>query len=80
VKCGSTKPGRDVGNENKLKKTVTKLGRVNIQKSMILQGHMQLIAQAERGATKNLHLKKTVKVIQLANCYESRHGYLAIGG
>jgi hypothetical protein len=53
---------------------------VRVANVNILQGHMQLIAQAERGATKNLHLKKTVKVIQIANCYESRHGYLAIEG
>lgn len=47
---------------------------------IMLQGKMPLIAQAEQGATKKLHLKMIVKVKQLANWYESRHGYLAIGG
>jgi len=47
---------------------------------IILKGKMPSIAQAEQGATKKLHLKKIVKVNQLASCYESRHGYLAIGG
>jgi hypothetical protein len=47
---------------------------------IILKGKMRSIAQAEQGATKKLHLKKIVKVNQLASCYESRHGYLAIGG
>jgi hypothetical protein len=45
----------------------------------MLQGKMPLIAQAKQGATKKLHLKMIVKVKQLANWYESRHGYLAIG-
>jgi hypothetical protein len=47
---------------------------------IILKGNTPSIAQAEQGATKKLHLKKIVKVNQLASCYESRHRYLAIGG
>lgn len=54
--------------------------RVATNIHIILQGKMPSIAQAEEGATKKLHLKKIVKVNQLASCYESRHGYLAIGG
>jgi hypothetical protein len=65
-----------IQNQFRQLQNVVRLANVHI----ILQGHMLLIAQAEQSATKNLHLKKTVKVIQLASCYESRHGYLAIGG
>jgi hypothetical protein len=54
--------------------------RVATNIHIVLQGKMPSISDTEQGATKKLHLKKVVKVNQLASCYESRHGYLAIGG